>query len=69
MMKLFFQQGQRLQAQYQTLAGPMAIDTLTTLLAADVDGVRGNGVVAIDYTLFAEDQLVGQYRIRLQFNA
>lgn len=67
-MKLFFQQAQRLRAQYQTATGPLDVETLTTLLQAQVDVPAGHGDVAVDYTLFVSGQLIGQYRIRLQFN-
>ncbi|CAM3182767.1 DUF1934 domain-containing protein [Leuconostoc rapi] len=66
--KLAFRKGQRLQAYYQTPAGQMQLETDTTALAADIDSKQNIGILTMSYDLYANDALVGQYDIRLQFN-
>ncbi|ADG40103.1 hypothetical protein LKI_02800 [Leuconostoc kimchii IMSNU 11154] len=66
--KLAFAKGQRLQAYYQTPAGQMQLETDTTVLVVDVDVKQDKGVVTMGYDLYANDALVGQYDILLQFN-
>lgn len=66
--KLAFKRGNRLQAYYQTLAGQMQLETETTALVIDIDSKRDIGMLTMSYELYANDALVGQYDIRLQFN-
>lgn len=67
--KLAFVKSQRVPALYQTPAGQMQIETLTTLLANHFDLANWRGEVDVDYVLYANQQIVGQYEIRLQFSA
>ena len=52
---------------YQTPTGQMQLETLATLMALNIDHEETHGEVAIDYVLYAMQQIVGQYEIRLQF--
>ena len=46
----------------------MQLETDTTVLVVDVDVKQDKGVVTMGYDLYANDALVGQYDILLQFN-
>lgn len=65
--KFSFVKSQRIPALYQTPTGQMQLETLTTLMALNIDHEETHGEVAIDYVLYAMQQIVGQYEIRLQF--
>ncbi|GMA69425.1 hypothetical protein GCM10025879_06710 [Leuconostoc litchii] len=65
--KFSFVKSERIPALYQTPTGQMQLETLTTLLATDFDLKKLYGEVAIDYILYANQQVIGQYEVRLQF--
>ena len=56
-------------AFYQTPAGQMHLATYTTQLQTAIDSEKAQGKIAIDYQLIANDQIVGEYALRLQFQA
>ncbi|MEX0380314.1 DUF1934 domain-containing protein [Leuconostoc sp. MS02] len=65
--KLAFLEGQRLPAHYQTPAGQMQLETYTTALFSEIDLTQLTGVTSISYDLYANDVIIGQYDILLQF--
>ncbi|MBU7455063.1 DUF1934 domain-containing protein [Leuconostoc fallax] len=64
-----FVDSKEVPASYETPSGRMTMATRTTLLATALDTANLRGETAIDYILTANEQLIGQYEIRLQFNA
>jgi len=66
--KLAFTEGQRLPAHYQTPAGQMQLETYTTTLSSQFDLTQLSGLANISYELYANDAIVGQYDILLQFS-
>ncbi|CAM3096576.1 hypothetical protein GCM10025878_18780 [Leuconostoc gasicomitatum] len=65
--KLSFSKGQRLPAHYQTPAGQMQLETYTTALSSQLDVIQLSGLANISYDLYANDAIIGQYDILLQF--
>lgn len=67
--QLVFALEQQVPAFYQTPAGQMHLATYTTQLQTAIDPEKAQGKIAIDYQLIANDQIVGEYALRLQFQA
>lgn len=67
--QLVFVLEQQVPAFYQTPAGQMHLATYTTQLQTAIDSEKAQGKIAIDYQLIANDQIVGEYALRLQFQA
>ena len=67
--QLVFVLDQQVPAFYQTPAGQMHLATYTTQLQTAIDPEKAQGKIAIDYQLIANDQIVGEYALRLQFQA
>lgn len=67
--QLVFVLEQQVPACYQTPAGQMHLATYTTQLQTAIDSEKAQGKIAIDYQLIANDQIVGEYALRLQFQA
>ena len=67
--QLVFVLEQQVTAFYQTPAGQMHLATYTTQLQTAIDSEKAQGKIAIDYQLIANDQIVGEYALRLQFQA
>lgn len=67
--QLVFVLDQQVPAFYQTPAGQMHLATYTTQLQTAIDPEKAPGKIAIDYQLIANDQIVGEYALRLQFQA
>jgi len=67
--QLVFVLDQQVPAFYQTPAGQMHLATYTTQLQTAIDSEKAQGKIAIDYQLIANDQIVGEYALRLQFQA
>jgi uncharacterized beta-barrel protein YwiB (DUF1934 family) len=65
--KLSFSEGKRLPAHYQTPAGQMQLETYTTALSSRLDLIHLSGLATISYDLYANDAIIGQYDILLQF--
>ena len=67
--QLVFVLEQQVPAFYQTPTGQMHLATYTTQLQTAIDSEKAQGKIAIDYQLIANDQIVGEYALRLQFQA
>lgn len=67
--QLVFVLDQQVPAFYQTPAGQMHLATYTTQLQTAIDPEKAQGKIAIDYQLIANDQIVSEYALRLQFQA
>lgn len=67
--QLVFVLEQQVPAFYQTPAGQMHLATYMTQLQTAIDSEKAQGKIAIDYQLIANDQIVGEYALRLQFQA
>lgn len=67
--QLAFVLEQQVPAFYQTPAGQMHLATYMTQLQTAIDSEKAQGKIAIDYQLIANDQIVGEYALRLQFQA
>lgn len=68
-MRLRFASGKRIEARYRTPYGLFPIETVTPLLDVQLQNEPLAGQVNIDYQLLAGKQLIGNYKIRLQFTA
>ncbi|MBZ5943036.1 DUF1934 domain-containing protein, partial [Weissella cibaria] len=68
-MRLRFANGKRIEARYRTPYGLFPIETVTPFLEIELQEGPLAGRVNIDYQLFAGEQLIGNYKIRLQFTA
>ncbi|XIF20529.1 MAG: DUF1934 domain-containing protein [Acetilactobacillus jinshanensis] len=66
-LQLNFIQGKRVEARYQTPYGQIPIDTVTPNLDIQYRSQPFSGNVRVDYALYAEEQLLGRYQLRLQF--
>jgi len=67
--QLVFVLDQQVPAFYQTPAGQMHLATYTNQLQTAIDPEKAQGKIAIHYQLIANDQIVGEYALRLQFQA
>ena len=67
--QLVFTPGKQVPAFYQTPAGQMHLTTVTTQLDKTINLDKAQGEVTIDYQLIAHEQVVGDYALRLQFQA
>ena len=67
--QLVFTPGKQVPAFYQTPAGQMHLTTVTTQLDKTINSDKAQGEVTIDYQLIAHEQVVGDYALRLQFQA
>ncbi|KRM58959.1 DUF1934 domain-containing protein [Secundilactobacillus malefermentans] len=65
--RLFFSNGKRVQAQYKTPFGTLAIDTVTPTLKLSFQDSPFGGKIGIDYFLYAGEELLSEHQIRLQF--
>lgn len=68
-LRLHFISGKRVTARYKTPYGIMPIETVTPYLETSFQERPFSGNVKIDYLLYAGEELVGNYKIRLQFTA
>ncbi|MDY4065077.1 MAG: DUF1934 domain-containing protein [Ligilactobacillus agilis] len=68
-LRLYFVAGKQVNAKYVTPYGVVPVTSRTSKLQAEVDDtLRGIiGQINIDYTLNSGKQLLGRYKIRLQF--
>ncbi len=66
-LQLNFIQGKRVEARYQTPAGMLPIDTVTPNVDLQYRNRPFSGSLRVDYDLYAERQLLGRYRLQLQF--
>ncbi|GEP19647.1 DUF1934 domain-containing protein [Pediococcus argentinicus] len=68
-VKLRFADGKRIEARYRTPYGMFPVETVTPMLDVRLRDRPFAGMVNINYQLFAGEQLLGNYKIRLQFTA
>jgi len=68
-LRLHFSNGKRVQARYRTPMGILPVDTITPLLQVRLRERPFSGEVNINYDLYAGEQLIGNYKLRLQFTA
>ncbi|MSE21040.1 DUF1934 family protein [Lactobacillus parabuchneri] len=66
-LQLIFSDGKRIAAHYRTPYGMMDVQTVTSALDTEILSSPLRGNVGVDYLLYAGDQLLGKYNIRLQF--
>ncbi|CAH1850846.1 DUF1934 domain-containing protein [Convivina intestini] len=64
---LSFKAQQDQETVYQTAAGPMVLNTYTTGLDLALDQAKGAGQLLLEYVLSSQGQVVGRYRVDLQF--
>ncbi|KRM08136.1 MAG: DUF1934 domain-containing protein [Liquorilactobacillus ghanensis] len=66
-LQLFFKDNHRVAATYQTSYGVIPIETVTPQLQILLQASPLAGVIRIDYLLYNGEELLGKYKIRLQF--
>ncbi|KRL06214.1 DUF1934 domain-containing protein [Liquorilactobacillus oeni] len=66
-MQLFFGDSQRISATYRTPYGDIPIETVTPDLTISLKENPLAGKININYLLYSGGQLLGEYKIRLQF--
>ncbi|MTV82954.1 DUF1934 domain-containing protein [Secundilactobacillus folii] len=66
-LRMHFSAGKRIRATYRTPYGLIPIETVTPQLRVGFHERPFGGSAAIDYLLYAGEQLLGNYEIRLQF--
>ncbi len=68
-LKLHFANERRVLTQYRTPFGVIPVETVTPRLDVRMTTAPLAGEIYIEYQLFAQNQHVGDYRMRLLFNA
>ena len=68
-LRLHFSNGNRVRAHYQTPMGMLPVETVTPMLRVRLRERPFSGEVNVDYDLYAGEQLLGNYKLRLQFTA
>ncbi|MFB9770692.1 DUF1934 domain-containing protein [Lactiplantibacillus modestisalitolerans] len=68
-LRLHFSNGKRVRAHYQTPMGILPVETVTPMLQVRLRERPFSGAVNVDYDLYAGEQLLGNYKLRLQFTA
>ena len=68
-LKLFFANEKRVLTRYRTPYGIIPVETVTPRIDVRMTTEPVAGEVYIEYQLFANNQHLGDYRLRLQFNA
>ncbi|ANK60249.1 MULTISPECIES: DUF1934 domain-containing protein [Loigolactobacillus] len=68
-LHLRFSRNTRLVAHYQTPYGTIPIETITPRLNIRVKEQPVSGEIYIEYQLFAQNEHLGDYRLRLVFTA
>ncbi|GAX02280.1 DUF1934 domain-containing protein [Secundilactobacillus silagei] len=66
-LRMHFSAGKRIRATYRTPYGLVPVETVTPQLRVGFHERPFGGSAAIDYLLYAGEQLLGNYKIRLQF--
>ncbi|MCH4163828.1 MAG: DUF1934 domain-containing protein [Lentilactobacillus diolivorans] len=66
-LQLLFSDGKRVAARYRTPYGNLDIQTVTSSLNMEILNQPLRGNIEIDYLLYAGNELLGKYHIRLQF--
>ena len=68
-LRLHFSNGKRVRTHYQTPMGMLPVETVTPMLRVRLRERPFSGEVNVDYDLYAGEQLLGNYKLRLQFTA
>ncbi|MDN6354526.1 MAG: DUF1934 domain-containing protein [Lactiplantibacillus plantarum] len=68
-LRLHFSNGKRVRAHNQTPMGMLPVETVTPMLLVRLRERPFSGEVNVDYDLYAGEQLLGNYKLRLQFTA
>ncbi|AVK64385.1 DUF1934 domain-containing protein [Lactobacillus sp. CBA3606] len=68
-LRLHFANGKRIQARYRTPMGILPVDTVTPMLQVRLRERPFSGEVNVNYQLYAGEQPIGDYKLRLQFTA
>jgi uncharacterized beta-barrel protein YwiB (DUF1934 family) len=66
-LQLFFKDNHRISATYQTPYGLLPIETVTPSLRVILNEFPLAGNISVDYLLYNGQDLLGKYKIRLQF--
>lgn len=66
-LRMHFSAGKRVAANYRTPYGVVPVETVTPSLKVSFHDRPFGGRLAVDYLLYAGEQLLGNYEIRLQF--
>lgn len=64
-----FRSQQTIATHYQSEYGLIKLEVKTTQISREIDFNASRGKIVVDYQLWAQNQLIGKYQIRLQFNA
>lgn len=69
-LHLYFEMGKRNEVPYHTPFGNVPLSVVTNAMQLEIEETpQVNGEIKIDYQLFNGDVPLGDYKIRLQFNA
>lgn len=66
-LRMHFSAGKRIAAHYKTPYGIVPVETVTPHLNVAFHDRPFGGRLSVDYRLYAGEQLLGNYSIRLQF--
>ncbi|MSE00367.1 DUF1934 domain-containing protein, partial [Bacillus velezensis] len=68
-MRLYFASQKRVSTTYKTPYGVIPIETLTNKINISKKDMPISAKVEVDYFLYSQEKIVGEYKIRLQFTA
>ena len=68
-LKLHFNENVKFETSYLTPYGAVELRCETDCFKFDYDRKVQSGSLTIDYRLFTGDEILGEYKIRLQFAA
>jgi uncharacterized beta-barrel protein YwiB (DUF1934 family) len=68
-MRLYFASQKRVSTTYKTPYGVIPIETLTNKINISKKDMPISAKVEVDYLLYSQEKIVGEYKIRLQFTA
>ncbi|MHA8110648.1 YwiB family protein [Lactobacillaceae bacterium Melli_B4] len=68
-LQVRFAQGKKMTARYHTPYGAMKMDAETLMLGYQYQDDPARGQLQVDYRLYSGADLLGDYKIRLQFSA
>lgn len=69
LLRMIFDKQTRQRANYRIGANNLSLETLTQDLQINLIASQNSGAVLVDYQLHSGHELLGEYKIRLQFNA
>ena len=68
-LKLHFNENEKFETSYLTPYGAVELTCKTDHCVFDCDKKVQKGSLTVDYRLFTGDEILGEYKIRLQFTA